>query len=91
LLSWFVKVLDVILYKEDLKCVWLENYDRSQIPWEVSGQRPLIVDPANPYNNVAGGLMWPEMVACAAQFREILARKYRDLITTYDKQPKVIP
>ena len=77
ILTWFYKVLEVIEIKEELKCIWTDQYQEGFIPWEVKDQRPLIVDPANPFNNVAGGIaQWPEIYACARWFKRMLEAKY---------------
>ena len=77
ILKWFFQVIQVIERKDSLVCVWEEKYERGDIPWEVLEQRPLIVDPANPFNNVAGGVaQWPEVSACAKAFRRMLEGKY---------------
>ena len=87
-LTWFFQVLIVIERKNELAVVWREKYSREglvvvDVPWQVSEQRPLIADPANPFNNVAGGVaQWPEIFACAKQFKLLLKEKYKGSVTS---------
>jgi len=77
ILKWFHKVLDVIERKDELKCLWTDKYEKQDVPWQVMEQRPLIADPANPFNNVAGGVaQWPEVSACAKFFKRELEQKF---------------
>jgi len=80
ILKWFHKVFDVMERRDELTCVWTDNYDEQDVPWQVMEQRPLITDPANPFNNVAGGVaQWPEVSACAKVFKRELERKFPEL------------
>ena len=71
--AWFHEVLSMIERKEELNVIWTEKYSLDQVPEVVSEQRPLLVDPANPFNNVAGGVaQWPEVSACARIYKRKL-------------------
>ncbi|XP_035685359.1 2'-5'-oligoadenylate synthase 1A-like [Branchiostoma floridae] len=45
---------------------WTDNYSIDRVPRDIAIARPLILDPANPYNNVADVCKnWPEVAAAA--------------------------
>ncbi|XP_021959333.1 2'-5'-oligoadenylate synthase 1 [Folsomia candida] len=50
--------------------VFTENYEESQIPADVRRQRPLILDPINPFNNLGFQLRKPEMAGVLQRWRE---------------------
>ena len=66
-----------------LKIVFTEYYPESAIPEWIASQRPLVMDPANPYGNVAKQMNW-----------EIIRLLALDMLGTLDKatkQPSSVP
>jgi hypothetical protein len=53
LLEGFKSFLQLMTNFRKIEIVFLENYGRHEIPWDVQAQRPLVLDPANPFNNFA--------------------------------------
>jgi len=54
LMKSFQTFLEYLHQIEEANIVFLEYYDRSDIPVEIIQQRPLLLDPINPYNNLLG-------------------------------------
>ena len=48
----FKRFLKMVCYIRTLNIVFPDYYKRSEIPFEVSKQIPLLMDPVNPYNNL---------------------------------------
>jgi hypothetical protein len=53
LLEGFKSFLQLMTNFRKIEIVFLENYGRHDIPKDVQGQRPLVLDPANQFNNFA--------------------------------------
>lgn len=53
-LKAFTSFLAMIIDLPNLRVMFCDFYQESEIPEEVSMQRPLLLDPANPYHNLLG-------------------------------------
>ncbi|XP_028412286.1 2'-5'-oligoadenylate synthase 3-like [Dendronephthya gigantea] len=54
---------------QSLNVIWMENYHVNDIPFQVQCTRPLVMDPANPMDNVCEPFVWEEIRRAA---REVL-------------------
>ncbi|XP_028407254.1 2'-5'-oligoadenylate synthase 3-like isoform X3 [Dendronephthya gigantea] len=54
---------------QSLNVIWTDNYRINDIPYHVRCTRPLVMDPANPMNNVCKRFVWEEISIAA---REVL-------------------
>ena len=48
-----------------LQAIWNDNYQTNEIPRSIQGERPLVMDPANPTNNVCSNFEWEEIRSAA--------------------------
>ncbi|XP_028412305.1 2'-5'-oligoadenylate synthase-like protein 2 isoform X4 [Dendronephthya gigantea] len=60
-LKAFHGVMEALMDYESLNVIWTENYSENDIPSEIKDQRPLVMDPANPTNNVCENFEWEEI------------------------------
>ncbi|XP_028407355.1 2'-5'-oligoadenylate synthase 1A-like [Dendronephthya gigantea] len=60
-LKAFHGVMEALKEYRSLNVTWTTNYSTSQIPSEIRRQRPLVMDPANPTNNVCATFDWDEI------------------------------
>ena len=44
-----------------LHAIWKNNYQTNKIPSSIQKERPLVMDPANPTNNVCSDFEWEEI------------------------------
>lgn len=51
ILAGFKYFLNMFDYTDNIHIYWTEFYDEDNIPSDVRRQRPLLLDPCNPYNN----------------------------------------
>ncbi|XP_066295630.1 2'-5'-oligoadenylate synthase 1-like [Branchiostoma lanceolatum] len=69
----FKAVLEKLCDIKSVSAYWLDNYSYSRVV-EMLGKRPLILDPSNPYNNVADSCWdWDEVAKAA---RETLQKPF---------------
>ena len=74
--KWFNLVLLEILDYQDIQCFWTDKYAESDIPAELRDQKPSIIDPENPWKNVAAQLDWPLVKGEAASISREMESKY---------------
>jgi len=85
----FKRFLVILRNISDANVIFLNYYDKSEIPTEVLRQKPLLLDPTNPYNNLLGGECGygygkfdfvPENLKEFQSFMSIAAKNTLDLI-----------
>ncbi|XP_028412290.1 2'-5'-oligoadenylate synthase 1A-like [Dendronephthya gigantea] len=60
-LKAFHGIMEALKDYQSLNIFWTENYSAKDIPSQILRQRPLVLDPANPTNNVCSGYHWEEI------------------------------
>lgn len=58
LLRVLINFFNTISAPTELKLIFEENYKESDVPKGILKQRPLVLDPSNPYSNVAKRMNW---------------------------------
>jgi hypothetical protein len=67
----------------NLNLVFTENYDESAIPESIRKERPIVLDPSNPYLNVAKPMDW-EVIKLLAQHTLAVLNKAESHTSTMD-------
>ncbi|PIK59862.1 hypothetical protein BSL78_03234 [Apostichopus japonicus] len=57
ILQGFRRFLTMVKQSHNLNIVWTRYYRRTDIPADILHQRPLLLDPTNPYNNMLQGAL----------------------------------
>jgi len=85
----FKRFLVILRNISDANVIFLNYYGKSEVPMEVLKQKPLLLDPTNPYNNLLGGECGygygrfdfvPENLKEFESFMSIAAKNTLDLI-----------
>jgi len=85
----FKRFLVILRNITDAYVVFFNYYNKSDVPMEVLRQKPLLLDPTNPYNNLLGGVCGygygkfdfvPENLKQFESFMSIAAKNSLDLI-----------
>ncbi|XP_028407251.1 2'-5'-oligoadenylate synthase 3-like isoform X1 [Dendronephthya gigantea] len=69
-LKAFHGVMKTLNEYQSLNVIWTENYRITDIPYHVRCTRPLVMDPANPMNNVCEPFVWEEISMAAKEVLE---------------------
>jgi hypothetical protein len=90
----FKRSLVMLTEPHSLNIVWNDLYDVSIIPTQLMTQRPLLMDPSNPYVNIAKTceIPWAEVVHFAKQALNIIDTCFQNIqgqvmvFVTYNNQ-----
>ncbi|XP_071847668.1 2'-5'-oligoadenylate synthase 1A-like [Apostichopus japonicus] len=74
ILQGFRRFLTMIKQSHNLNIVWTRYYRRTDIPADILHQRPLLLDPTNPYNNMLQGALGDNLRQMSAYATETLSR-----------------
>lgn len=69
-LKAFRSIMEELKNYESLNIIWTKNYSRCEIPGAIRTERPLLMDPANPMNNLGSTFVWEEIENAAKQVLE---------------------
>ena len=77
LLKWFYELLKMIEAYRLIDCLWTDKYDAGMVPFSIkNGERPRVVDPENPWRNVAEGADWERVGKIAVTTMRLMGTKY---------------
>ncbi|XP_071847667.1 2'-5'-oligoadenylate synthase-like protein 2 [Apostichopus japonicus] len=74
ILQGFRRFLTMVKQSHNLNIVWTRYYRRTDIPADILHQRPLLLDPTNPYNNMLQGALGDNLRQMSTYATETLSR-----------------